>query len=487
MEKKEIRENSVWHMLQIRTIKLLNVALISGAFAGCWFGYYAYQAVSPYYDKGNFLVVILFALLYVLFSRVYNGFLISINRISELCYSQALSAMLADSIMFVITILLVKRVPNVLPICLAAAVQMLLILSWSFLASQWYTRKYAPKKTVILYGENHHLDMLIQSHRLDRRFDVMYSLDVNACLKNRNLLSDAEVVFISGVQNTDQAEIIRYCLENHVELYLLPNIYDVILRGGRQLNIMHLPMVYVNRFNPSPEYQLIKRFMDMLLSFAALIVLSPLLLLTAVAIKACDGGPILYKQKRLTQGGREFYVLKFRSMRVDAEKNGVAQLSTGIKDDRITPVGRIIRKTRIDELPQLINIIRGDMSIVGPRPERPELTEQFEKELPEFSLRLQAKAGLTGYAQVYGKYNTTPYDKLQMDLTYIAKASIIEDVRIMLATVRILFDSESTEGFEEKDAQVLAGKIVENGKRREAGFPPECAGDIVKEQSTSAG
>lgn len=134
---------------------------------------------------------------------------------------------------------------------------------------------------------------------------------------------------------------------------------------------------------------------------------------------------------------------------MDAEKDGVARLSTGDKDDRITPVGHFIRKCRLDELPQLINILRGDMSIVGPRPERPEIAAQYEEELPEFALRLQAKAGLTGYAQVYGKYNTTPYDKLQMDLMYIANPSLVEDIKIMFATVKILFESESTEGVEQ--------------------------------------
>lgn len=142
-------------------------------------------------------------------------------------------------------------------------------------------------------------------------------------------------------------------------------------------------------------------------------------------------------------------VHKFRSMKVDAEKDGVARLSTGNKDDRVTPVGRFIRKVRIDELPQLLDILRGDMSIVGPRPERPEIAAQYEKELPEFALRLQAKAGLTGYAQVYGKYNTTPYDKLQMDLMYIAHPSIVEDLRIIFATIKILFIPESTDGVEE--------------------------------------
>ena len=147
--------------------------------------------------------------------------------------------------------------------------------------------------------------------------------------------------------------------------------------------------------------------------------------------------------------GKQFEILKFRSMRVDAEKDGVARLSTGDKDDRITRVGHIIRACRLDELPQLLNILKGDLSVVGPRPERPEIAAQYCEEMPEFALRLQAKAGLTGYAQVYGKYNTAPYDKLQMDLMYIAHPSLIEDLKIMLATVKILFMAESTEGVAE--------------------------------------
>ena len=163
----------------------------------------------------------------------------------------------------------------------------------------------------------------------------------------------------------------------------------------------------------------------------------------------------MYSQVRLTKDAKEFRIYKFRSMRTDAEKDGVARLSTGDNDDRITPVGRIIRKLRLDELPQLFNILKGDLSVCGPRPERPEIAAQYEQEMPEFALRLQAKAGLTGYAQVYGKYNTTPYDKLQMDLMYIAHPSIVEDAKIMLATVKILFMPESTEGVEE--GQITAG------------------------------
>lgn len=203
-----------------------------------------------------------------------------------------------------------------------------------------------------------------------------------------------------------------------------------------------------------------KRAIDIVVSLIAAIILSPVFLITAIAIKATDHGPIFYKQVRLTKDGKEFKILKFRSMRVDAEKDGVARLSTGENDNRITSVGKIIRACRVDELPQLFNILKGDLSIVGPRPERPEIASQYYKEMPEFALRLQAKAGLTGYAQVYGKYNTTPYDKLTMDLMYIAHPSIVEDLKIMLSTVKILFLPESTEGVAEN--QITA---MESSKR----------------------
>ena len=186
-------------------------------------------------------------------------------------------------------------------------------------------------------------------------------------------------------------------------------------------------------------------------------------MIISAAIKATDGGPVFYKQCRLTKDGRRFDIIKFRSMKVDAEKDGVARLSTGETDDRITPVGRVIRKFRLDELPQLINILKGDLSICGPRPERPEIAAQYCETLPEFALRLQVKAGLTGYAQVYGKYNTSPYDKLQMDLMYIAHQGILEDLKLMLATVKVLFIPESTEGITEGETTAMGQDYPKDG------------------------
>ena len=198
-------------------------------------------------------------------------------------------------------------------------------------------------------------------------------------------------------------------------------------------------------------YRFFKRIFDIVISVAALVVLSPIILITTIAIKLDDGGDVFYRQERLTKNGASFLIIKFRSMKMNAESDGVAVLSTGDSDDRITKIGHFIRKVRLDELPQLINVLKGEMSIVGPRPERPEIAKEYEKELPEFSLRLQMKAGVTGYAQVYGKYNTKPYDKLLMDLLYISRANLLEDFRILIATVKILFMAESTEGVAEED------------------------------------
>ena len=292
------------------------------------------------------------------------------------------------------------------------------------------------------------MESLIGEYGLEKKFRIEHVLQVKECLENLSGLDGCDTVFLAGIHSHDRNIILKYCMYRGIRVYVIPRVGDVIMGGAKQIHMFHLPMMQIERYHPIPEYVLAKRFFDILLSGIALIVLSPFILVTAIAVKS-DGGPALYKQKRLTKDGRVFNVLKFRSMRVDAEKDGVARLSTGDKDDRITPVGKVIRKIRFDELPQLFNILRGDMSIVGPRPERPEIAAQYEKEMPEFALRLQAKAGLTGYAQVYGKYNTTPYDKLKLDLTYIENYSFLLDLQLIATTVKILFQKENTEGVDQ--------------------------------------
>lgn len=432
----------------LRLLKLFNVFLITMPFAWGWFNYYAQHIALPFYDRGNWVVVALYAVLYMIFGRVYGGFWISLNRISESVYSQALAVMMTSGIMYVVTVLLERQLPDIWPVLATFAVQLVLSGLWSMAAHVAYYILFPATKTIIVYDERQGMEKLIQDYGFEKKFTVIKTLTVEQCIGNIDLLHNAQTVFVSGVHSHERNIILKYCVEHGIMMYLVPRIGDVLMSGAQQMHMFHLPMLRVGRYNPSPWHTIAKRTFDVVSAGALFLVISPLMLITAIAIKT-DGGPVFYKQRRLTQDGKEFDVLKFRSMRVDAEKDGVARLSTGDKDDRITKVGHFIRKVRIDELPQLLNIIGGSMSVVGPRPERPEIASQYVKEMPEFSLRLQAKAGLTGYAQVYGKYNTTPYDKLQMDLMYISNPSFWEDLRIIFATIKILFVPESTEGVAE--------------------------------------
>ena len=200
-----------------------------------------------------------------------------------------------------------------------------------------------------------------------------------------------------------------------------------------------------------------KRTLDIVLCGMAMLIAWPFMLIIAIAIKIEDHGPIFYKQRRVTIDGKEFGILKFRSMIVNAEKDDKSIPATD-HDPRITKVGRVIRAIRVDELPQILNILKGDMSIVGPRPERVEHVEKYTKEIPEFEYRTKVKGGLTGYAQIFGKYNTSAYDKLKLDLMYIENYSLLLDLKLILMTVSILFKKESTEGFDKviSSEQILA-------------------------------
>lgn len=453
------------HDVTVRVAKAVNPVLLTLPFAVAWFHYYASRLASPYYYWGNWVVVALFFFLYILFCRVYDGFLISINRISEIVYSQALASAISDFLLYVVICLLSKRLVNPLPLLGALAAQVLLAGVWAYCAHQWYFSKFPAKRTAVVYDVREGLERLVEEYGLEKKFNIRAALSVQEALANKEILNTMETVFLSGIHSHDRNILLKYCVDKDINVYVIPRIGDVLMSGARSMHMFHLPMLRVGRYHPSPVYLVLKRGFDILASGIATVILSPVFAVTAIAIKRYDGGPVFYKQKRLTKDGEIFEVFKFRSMRVDAEKDGVARLSTGDKDDRITPVGRVIRKVRIDELPQLLNILKGDMTICGPRPERPEIAAQYEEELPEFRLRLQAKAGLTGYAQVYGKYNTTPYDKLMMDLMYIAHPSFLQDLQIMFATVKILFMKESTEGFAQDTVQEGAvGKKADEGK-----------------------
>lgn len=446
------------HDLLLRIVKIADTVMITIPFALCWYFYYADRIASPYYAKGDYLVIALYLIFYIVIGRVYDGFSMSTQRISEIIYSQAIAAAVCDCIMYLVIWLLSKNFPNLLPGLAAYACQFLMAGVWACCASRWYFRTFPPRPTAIIYDERHGMQKLINEYGLSSKYNVQITATADECVQNLDMIAGMKTVFISDIHSHERNIILKYCIANGIGVFVIPRIGDTLMAAAIPRHMFHLPMLQVNRYMAPPEYLFMKRALDIILSLAGIIITSPIMLITAIAIKLTDGGPVFYKQVRLTKDGQHFNLIKFRSMRVDAEKDGVARLSTGDNDDRITPVGKIIRKCRIDELPQLWLIASGILSVCGPRPERPEIAAQYCEEMPEFALRLQAKAGLTGYAQVYGKYNTTPYDKLQMDLMYIAHPSIIEDLKIMLATVKILFMPDSTEGVSEGNTTAISEK-----------------------------
>ena len=317
-----------------------------------------------------------------------------------------------------------------------------------------YRKIFPPLEVIEIHGDYTN-DLYYKVNSLHYKYHVAEQI---SCHESEDFIREKiqgyDAVLLNDLPSHTKNKLLKICFEQYKRVYFVPKISDVLVKNSQELNLIDTP-IFLNRNNGiDPIRMCVKRFFDLVLSAVALVVLSPILIITAIAIHAEDGGPVFFRQERVTLGGRRFMILKFRSMVVDAEKDGRPH-PAGEKDDRITKVGNFIRAVRIDELPQLINILKGDMSIVGPRPERWEHVEKYTKDIPEFPFRLRMKGGLTGYAQVYGKYNTTALDKLKLDLLYITHYSILLDVQIIFETIKILVHKESTEGFSEEESKKM--------------------------------
>ena len=442
--------------IHMRGMNLLHFMLITGIMYTVWFTWYAPLLEASNAQTVSLSVCACYMLLFIFLLRTYNAYNIGFFRAGEVFYSQVLTNLFSNSITYVFACLIQLRLLPVWPVLVVFCGQTLVCAVWCIAANRLYFKLHPPMKTLIIYQTESDLEKLYEIVHFENRFDVQQKLKVDAMIYDiLQALSGYQAVIVSGVEATLRNGIVKECIDRDINCYFIPHTGDIIIAGAKHQQSFSVPIMSAKRAMLRPEYAFAKRTLDILLAMISLILASPFMLITAAAIKACDHGPVLYKQIRLTKDGKRFKILKFRSMRVDAEKDGIARLAAD-HDDRITPVGRVIRAIRFDELPQIFNILMGDMSIVGPRPERPEIAAQYEKEMPAFNLRLQVKAGLTGTAQVYGRYNTEPQDKLKMDLMYINQMSLVEDLRLIFATVKILFMKESTTGVQR--GQVTAVK-----------------------------
>lgn len=447
------------HMKNEIIMRLLKAISIVGNTALFMMYFYLSSPALQQVDK-HLTPYILFTLIFfvadIWLVRVYNSFEIGGRKVYELIYSLTLSNVVASGIMYIVQAAFLHKIPNLLMLLGLFALEFIWNAMWVMAANKIYFKIYKAKKTVVIYRSESDLDKLSEISSLSNKFEVIKYIEnpkeIHSLIEE---IGECEAVFIAGVEATLRNGIIKYCVEKKIPAYIEPKIGDILMSGAKHMQMFSVPVLRVRHAAPDPFYLFMKRAIDIVLSLIGIIVTSPIMLVMAITIKAYDGGPVFYKQTRLTKDGKEFQLIKFRTMRVDAEKDGVARLASE-DDDRILPVMRIARKLRFDEFGNFFNILKGDMTIVGPRPERPEIAKQYEETLPAFALRLQVKAGLTGYAQIYGKYNTEPYDKLQMDLMYINDMSLSCDVGLMFATVKILFMPESTEGI--KNGQVTASR-----------------------------
>lgn len=400
--------------------------------------YTFYYDVAVLYRKGNWLAMVLYILVTAVILRMYDGYKVWYLKKEDIIYSHIISLVCSNFIEYLQLCLINRRFISISPMLMLTVAEIVFSILWTIGFSNLFLKLYPPRKMILVYDGSQVAQTLAEkmSLRIDK-YIICKAVCASAGFENIIIeIDEYDSIIVCDIDSELKSKLIKYCFQKNKRVYLTPSISDILIRGADNVTLFDTPLILCRNKGLSFEQRLFKRTMDILVSAIALIPLSVVMLFCAIAIKLEDGGKVLYKQVRLTENGRKFNIYKFRSMIENAEANG-PQLAKD-NDSRITKVGAVLRKYRLDELPQLFNILKGDMSLIGPRPERPELTEEYSKTMPEFTYRLHVKAGLTGYAQVIGRYDTTPYDKLKLDLMYIENYSALLDIRICFMTLKII-------------------------------------------------
>jgi len=436
----------------------VGLALQVWLFAHFYYIYYAPEIMRrlPFWRNGHLAIIFIYALLLYVFSTLYGAMKVGRLRAAEVAISSVISTVFAGAILYLQICLMSFQIMYPWNYLRMVVEQMVVGAAWIVFASWLYPHIFPARKLLLVHGDRPIDEIVTKFESRKDKYIISKTMNVKEGLESiyAEAVERYDGVVIWDIAAAERNSILKFCYGKSIRVYIMPKISDVILSGAEQLHIFDTPILLNREYSLRIEQRFMKRLIDIVCSLILIVLTSPFMILTALAVKLYDGGHILYKQVRCTEDSREFKILKFRSMREDAEKDGVARLAKE-NDDRITPVGRFIRKCRLDELPQLFNILKGDMSFVGPRPERPEIIAQYVETMPEFAFRMKVKAGLAGYAQVYGKYNTTPYDKLKLDLTYIEHYSVWLDIKLMFLTVRVLFTPDATEGVAEEQVTAL--------------------------------
>lgn len=438
--------------------------LMTGIYAYIWYTYFAYseETGTYFYYRGNYVIIAMYALMLFFFNKIYGGLKVGRQRLFESLYSQILTVLCVNVVTYLQLCLIGNWhfLENLGPILAMTAVDLVAAVLWVLFTRWTYIKLFPPRDVVLIYGKYNpgSLQRKVASRADKYVIREILSADRDPAFLRQKMAEYGSVMML-GIPLDLRNELLKFSYEHNIRCYIVPSLTDIMVRSASDTHMFDTSMFLCRNFGLSADQHFMKRAFDIVVSLVVCVVILPIMGIIALCIKVYDGGPVIFTQERLTQDGKIFKVYKFRSMRVDNGKNGYCM--TRKDDDRVTPVGKVIRAIHFDELPQIFNILKGDMSLVGPRPECPAIAEQYGQIVPEFKYRLKVKAGLTGYAQVYGKYNTTPYDKLKLDLTYIMNYSFWLDIKLILLTIRVLFQRDNTEGIDADQTTAATGEDLE--------------------------
>lgn len=437
-----------------RIVKFLSSAVIVllelFIYSYVWMNYYNNNMTVSFWRRGNWLITGEYLVLSLVLHRLYGGLKVGIYKYWGLVYSHMVSIVGVNAFSYVQVVLFDKRMHNPTALIAMTVIDLAVVMIWAWAFKKIYIWLFPRKRLLLVYGKNPMFHLMNRIDTREDKYEISLTMSIDKGIEW--IVKQAENfdgVIIGDIPARARNHLMKLCYGKNIRSYTVPKISDILLRSSVELNIFDSPLYLSRNYDGLAwDQAFLKRFEDIVIAGIMLILASPFFFLIALLIKLTDKGPAFYTQERLTKSGRVFNIYKFRTMIVDAERK-CGPVKAGERDPRVLPVGRFLRATRLDELPQLINIIKGDMSLVGPRPERPELARIITKNIPEFDYRLKVKAGLTGYAQVYGRYCTTSYDKLKLDLTYIRNYSIWLDFKLIMMTPKVLLMKESTDGFED--------------------------------------
>ena len=431
------------------------LAIQTTVFGYIWYHIYVPKLKDPFWNRGNWAVIGMYFLVLFFFNRVLGAYRMGYLRITDICLSQILASICANIVEYFQICMIANDYMKIEPLLIMTVIEVLIIVPFVYAVRFIYVRLYPPRKMIVVYG-HYSPDYLIDKINTRKdKYNICASVSYEiGYQKLYPLLKEYNAVVLCDLPSKARNLIMKYCYQEGIRTYVTPKISDLLLRGADDIHLFDTPLLLSRNQGLSVDERFFKRIEDIVISVLGIVITSPVMLVIAIAIKAYDGGPVFYTQKRYTRDQKVFDILKFRSMTVHEESFEKTEI-TQKGDRRVTPVGKIIRRTHLDELPQLFNILKGEMSVVGPRAEWVNTADRYTEVVPEFIFRLKVKAGLTGYAQVYGKYTTTPYDKVKLDITYIENYSIWLDIKLILETVKILFDKEKTEGVEKEQKTAM--------------------------------